>query len=204
MQDMGDQVIDQFGLPGRPDTSDRFRRGELSLRELWSIETERLQESRQDEMTEFARSEAVVRPGLLELIAFCKDRGISVEVASSGLKFYIEAVLNKAGLNDLPIASPSMTFDERGLGELAFDEGLNDCSMTAMCKCERVWRQRRLGRKVLFVGDGASDNCAASQADYLMARDALARHCDRENVSYVPFKDFHQTIEYLEEILKAD
>lgn len=201
MRDMGDVIIGEFGLPGEPGLDDRYRRGELSLRELWSIEVARLQESRLEEMTEFARSDSVVRPGLRDLIAFCDERGTTVEVASSGLRFYIEAVLRKAGLEGLPIASPSVEFDGRGLGVIAFEDGIRDCSMTAMCKCERVWRQRRLGRKVLFVGDGASDNCAASQADYLMARDALARFCDRTGMAYEPFEDFFDVRRYIEKLI---
>jgi 2,3-diketo-5-methylthio-1-phosphopentane phosphatase len=201
MRDMGDVILDEFGLPGEPGLDDRYRRGEIGLRELWSIEVKRLQESRLDEMTEFARSDATVRPGLAELIAYCESSRIPVEVASSGLTFYILAVLEKAGLGHLPVASPALTFDGAGLGAMTFEDGIRDCSMTAMCKCERVWRQRRLGRSVLFVGDGASDNCAASQADHLMARDALARFCDRSGLAYEPFESFHDVRRFVETLV---
>ena len=42
--------------------------------------------------------------------------------------------------------------------------------------------------RVVYVGDGYSDRCAALAADRVFARDGLARYLDREGVAYEPFE----------------
>ena len=192
LKDIGDMVIVDFGRDGWQAATEAYKRGELSLRELWSAEVSHLRAEDHEEIRMRAAEVAVIRPGFHELISYCRDNNIPVEVASSGIRFFIDAVLEAAGVVDLTVAAPDAEYDENGHGLVTFKDGLRDCGMTAMCKCERVWRQRREGREVLFVGDGASDYCAALQADHVMARASLAKYCERENRDYIPFEDFFE------------
>jgi len=199
-RDIGDLVVNKFAIPDQRDAEGEYRRGEISLRELWAHEIGRLRSIDEPKMIEFARQEARIRPGLTELAGYCSNNNIPVEIASSGIRFYIDVVLEKAGLTGLPVASPDAAYDENGLGLLKFKDGLRDCANTAMCKCERVWARRRAGRRVVFVGDGASDYCAALQADHIVAREALARYCTRAGVPFSPFEDFHDVLGILIEL----
>lgn len=200
MKDIGDVIIEDFGRDGWQEASAAFDRREISLRELWAIEIAHLREEDHEAMRQRAVDVAKIRPGFQEFVAYCGSNDISVEVASSGIRFYIDAVLENAGVTDLPIAAPDAEYDERGHGLVTFRDGLSDCGMTAMCKCERVWRQRRLGRKVVFVGDGASDYCAALQADHVLARDSLARYCEREGRNFTSFGDFFEVQEFVKRL----
>lgn len=201
MQDIGDVVIETFAKEDWRPVSDSYERGEISLRELWAAEISYLRAEDNDAMREYARDIAKVRPGFHEFVTYCEENSIPLEVASSGITFYINAVLEKAKVKGLPVAAPSLAFDAEGRGLVTFENGLRDCGITAMCKCERVWQQRRLGRTVLFVGDGASDYCAALQADHVMARSALARYCERENVPFTPFEHFDEVRTVVERLL---
>ena len=202
MQDIGDVVIETFAREDWRPVSDSFARGEISLRELWAAEVSYLRAEDNDAMREYAREVARVRPGFHEFVAYCRENEIPLEVASSGIKFYIDAVLDKAGVKELPVASPSHAFDAQGRGLVTFENGLRDCGITAMCKCERVWQQRRLGRTVLFVGDGSSDYCAALQADHVIARHRLAEYCTRENVPFTPFEHFDEVRTVVERLTR--
>ena len=202
MQDIGDVVIETFAREDWRPVSDQFKRGEISLRELWSAEVSYLRAEDNDAMREYARDVARVRPGFHEFVNYCREHAISIEVASSGIRFYIDAVLEKAGVTGLPIASPSHAFDAQGRGLVTFENSLRDCGITAMCKCERVWQQRRLGRTVLFVGDGSSDYCAALQADHVVARHRLADYCTRENVPFTPFEHFDEVRAFVEGLVR--
>jgi 2,3-diketo-5-methylthio-1-phosphopentane phosphatase len=203
-RDIGDLVVQEFALPGWRDTDEPYRRGEINVRELWGHQISHLRFADVQAMTEFACREAKVRPGLVELTEFCAANGITVEIASSGIMFYIQAVLKQAGLSSLLIAAPSMGCDTAGMGTIEFEDGLRDCASTAMCKCVRVWRQRRMGREVLFVGDGATDYCAAQQADYLMARDRLAHYCGRDGVAFKPFEDFRDVLREVKGLVECE
>lgn len=200
MKDIGDLIIEGFGRDGWQKASEAYDRREISLRELWGLEVGHLRREDHDAMRRKAAEVAEIRPGFTEFVTYCRGNDVHIEVASSGIRFYIDAVLERAGVTDLLVAAPDAEYDERGHGLVTFQEGISDCGMTAMCKCERVWRQRRLGRQVVFVGDGASDFCAASQADFVLARDALARYCKREDQDFTSFEDFSEVQEFVKRL----
>jgi 2-hydroxy-3-keto-5-methylthiopentenyl-1-phosphate phosphatase len=201
-EDIGDLVIETFAREDWRPVSNAFARGEISLRELWAAEISYLSATDTGAMLEYVREVAKVRPGFHDFVDFCGKNAIPLEVASSGMTFYINAVLDKAGVTGLPVAAPSLAFDAQGRGLVAFEDGLRDCGITAMCKCERVWQQRRLGRTVLFVGDGSSDYCAALQADHVVARRRLADYCTRENVPFTPFEHFDEVRAVVEGLVR--
>ena len=62
--------------------------------------------------------------------------------------------------------------------------------MTALCKCDRVWRLRRDGHRVIFIGDGVSDQCAVSQADIVIATGGLLHICIDKSIAHIPFENF--------------
>ena len=193
--DIGDQVVIKFGTPGWEQGLERFKRGEITVRGLWMHEASHLRASDREAMERFVLETAIIRRGLPQLLAFAQERGIPVEVASSGFGFYIRAILGAAGLASLPVASPELVFDDAGAGRAHIPEQFVDCTTTAMCKCDRLRRLRDAGHRVLFVGDGVSDNCVAREADHLMARATLATFCDTEGIPYRPFDTFFDVIE---------
>ncbi len=199
-RDIGDLMIRSFAAEGWQEASAAYDRGEISLRELWAAETSHLRQNDHEKIRAMAAEVAVVRQGFSEFIEYCREKGIHAEVASSGIRFYIDAVLEKAGVQGLVVAAPDIEYDQKGRGLITFAEDILDCGMTAMCKCERVWRQRRLGRTVVFIGDGASDTCAALQADYVMARDSLVAYCEQGGVEFTPFEDFVDVKAFVERL----
>ena len=77
---------------------------------------------------------------------------------------------------------------------MVMPDGIQDCGMTAMCKCDRVWRMRRSGHQVVFVGDGASDECAASQADVVLATGSLGETCRSQGIDHTNFETFYEVL----------
>ena len=65
-----------------------------------------------------------------------------------------------------------------------------------LCKCEIIKRLQK-ERRVLYIGDGASDICASGLADILFAKDSLAEYCDENNISHIKFETFKDICEYL-------
>jgi 2,3-diketo-5-methylthio-1-phosphopentane phosphatase len=199
--DIGDAIVKRFALPGWDVLEERFRRGEVTIRQLWSQEISHLPGERKDDMVRFALDTARVRPGLKELVALAHSRGAPVEVASNGIEFYVKAVLAANGLADLNYVCLDADLVPGRPSRMAAPDGLTLCARNELCKCARIWRLQRQGRKVLFVGDGASDACAADQAEVLVARSSLAKLADSRGIPYVPFTDFFDVIRALEPML---
>ena len=197
-QDIGDKVVERFADAGWEEGVERLLRGEWSIGKLQQWEVNRLPADRIGEMEEYALEIARIRPGLRRLLDFADRNGICVEVASAGFDFYVRAILERDGFGDLKTAVPRVVFgDGPDAGQrprLEFPPGVASCERVGLCKCDRVWRLQREGRRVFFVGDGMSDYCAAEQADLVFARGSLARYCSKRGIPYVPYEDFRQVL----------
>ena len=55
-------------------------------------------------------------------------------------------------------------------------------------------------RRVVYVGDGFSDRCAARAAHRVFARDGLARYLAARAVAFEPFEDFHAVLAALDPV----
>lgn len=204
IRDVGDQVVMNFAEPGWDRALDRYRAGEMNVRELWSYEIGLLRREREAEAVAHSIGIAEIREGFGEFVEYCRSRGVPVEVASSGMHFYVDAILEANSFGDLPRARPTVEYDEHGFGVMVMPDGLRDCGMTAMCKCDRVWRLRRKGFRVMFVGDGVSDECVVSQADIVLATGRLREVCDSKGIEHQPFETFHDVLDVVKQACGAE
>tara|TARA_Y100000588_G_C14130492_1_gene871365 strand:+ start:121 stop:798 length:678 start_codon:yes stop_codon:yes gene_type:complete len=192
--DIGDQVIIKFAECGWENALLKFEAGEINVQELWSYEISLLRKNRESEAINYCVDSAEIRKGFHELVEYCYAKKIKIEVASSGMSFYVDSILEANGFAELPRARPIVQYDCRGHGVMVMPEGINDCSMTALCKCDRIWRLRRYGHRVIFIGDGVSDQCAVSQADIVIATGSLRDICMNKNIDHIPFENFHDVL----------
>jgi 2,3-diketo-5-methylthio-1-phosphopentane phosphatase len=190
-RDIGDQVIINFAEPGWEHALNRYRSGEINVRELWFYEISLLRKQHESEAVRQSVETAVIREGFSELVTHCKTHEIPIEIVSSGLHFYVDAILKANGFGDLACTRPIVDYDAKGRGVMVMPDGIQDCGMTAMCKCDRVWRMRRSGHQVIFVGDGASDKCVASQADVVLATGSLSEICRSQGIDHTNFETFY-------------
>ena len=139
-----------------------------------------------DEALAVLRERVRLRPGLEELIEFCRERFIEPVVVSSGFHEVIEPMLAWGGVK-LPVVAHSAVFSSEGT-TVTFLE--RETCPTCGEPCKRMELDRLAdGRPIAYVGDGWSDRCAAKMADLVFARGSLAQHLDAEGVPYVPFDD---------------
>lgn len=203
-RDVGDQVVINFAEPGWDKVLERYKAGEMNVRELWSHEIGLLRKEREAEAVAHSIDTAVIRDGFGEFVEFCTANDVLIEVASSGMHFYVDAILEAHGFSDLPRARPTVQYNDQGFGVMVMENGLRDCGMTAMCKCDRVWRLRRKGYRVIFVGDGVSDKCVVSQADLVLATSDLVKVCNSQNINHTTYETFHDVLKAVKtELVKA-
>jgi len=124
-----------------------------------------------------ARAHTRLRPGLSELVAFCRARAWPFVVLSHGLTFYIQDLLPP----EIPIVAFSGTFDGRRW-QVSLPEGMRlapgeDFKSHVVADL----RRRHPGHSTVYLGDGRLDLPAAETCDQVFAvrGTRLAELCTR-------------------------
>jgi 2-hydroxy-3-keto-5-methylthiopentenyl-1-phosphate phosphatase len=153
-----------------------------------------------EKMARFASKTIGLREGFKEFVTWCRTKGHGLVITSSGVDFYIKAILDKNGLGDIPFIADRTHWVD-GIGHIA-EEGLfnEDCDWCGNCKLELLELYRGRKAKIVYVGDGATDECPATKADLVLARAALLEFCKKEELgNCLPFRDFFEVRKAIEE-----
>ncbi len=131
------------------------------------------------------------RPGFRELVRACEDRGWAVRVCSEGLDAYIRPLLEHLGVGELPLSCNRLVERDGRAWVLPPLDG-EPCQRCLNCKGVHARRARADGWMVVMIGNGASDLCAAREAELVFARDTLAELCRAEGVPFRPWESFDE------------
>ncbi len=174
----------------------RLRAGELTLEQAMQMEFAGVRAT-PGHVRELVLREAGLRAGFPEFVAWARGRGHRLVVVSSGFRSVIDAVLERAGLGHLEVASHEAEFTPRGTRLVWADRGERCAVCGRRCKRHDV-RARRAGEPLVLIGDGVSDRCVARMADIVFARAHLARDLAIDGVDFTPFEGFDEVREELE------
>jgi 2,3-diketo-5-methylthio-1-phosphopentane phosphatase len=167
-------------------------KGEINSKECLQRECELIRISR-SELRKFALSQKTDGkfPAFVDL---CNRERMTLAILSDGLDFYIELILKKNGLGKLPFYSNLLGFEGRKLKPEFpyFDRGCGGCGN---CKRFHLKNLKRPNQKVVYIGDGLSDKCAVTEADFVFAKDDLRRFCEKEGIQHYPFHNFGDVIQ---------
>ena len=159
-------------------------------------------------MQALVKAKASLRPHFKELWQYCQSRGIPLAIVTVGLDFYVEALLEREGLADVPRHAVSTSFSPQGI---TF-EYPNPCNGSGgpyrdvcatdwgNCKCRILLDHKKRGHTIFYVGDGRSDFCPASLADRVFAHGLLAQLCQENQVPFRQFTDFGDVISGLKSL----
>ena len=165
--------------------------GRLTVEESNQRQYALIKEPRQNLVT-FARDSAELRTGFLEFVDYCLATDIRFVIVSSGLDFYIEAVLSKIGAPHLELHCARTHFSQNGITVSYTDpdgrlvtEGFKK-KYLGWLKCQDNY--------VTYIGDGLSDLEAARAADRVFAINHLHRLLSTDSISHYTFSSFHDIL----------
>ncbi len=143
---------------------------------------------------------AQIRPGFKSFLQKAHAGNNLVIIASDGLGFYIEPILEHFGLRgEVDLIYRNDTFiNKQGLLEILNPHAHPTCVVCGNCKARVVVQQKAAGRPVIYIGDGSNDRFGASWADLIFAREDLAHSCEKHNLAYSPWEDFYDIINVAE------
>ncbi|MBM3957162.1 MAG: HAD-IB family phosphatase [Gemmatimonadetes bacterium] len=193
-------LLARFGTSETARHERDFLAGRTSFR-VYQERAFRSVEASLDEMAAHAAGHATLRPGLAESVEAARRAGCPFAIVSSGLDFYVSAVLARHGLSDVPVVAVGTRRPAARGAPIRYDYpcGRDSCRGDwGVCKCAAIETARRNGGQVVFVGDGLrSDACAAEKASKVFARRLLLEHCRRNGIPATPFEDLYPLAEYL-------
>ena len=133
-----------------------------------------------------------IRPGFRELIDYCSRKSFKPVIVSNGLIFYIEAILNRLGVNGIEVHAAENRFSPGGMNVRYV--GPDGTEMEVGYKEAYTELLQKRGYDVIYVGNGTSDIYPSRQARYVFATADLLERCREENLECTPFTDFYDVI----------
>jgi 2-hydroxy-3-keto-5-methylthiopentenyl-1-phosphate phosphatase len=134
-----------------------------------------------------------IRSGFPEFLDFLKSHDVPCVVVSGGVRIMVETVLEEfkprlAGLHavDLDTSGDYFNVIPNYAGETELVAKVN-----IMAKYEFD--------QSIAIGDSITDFNMAMAADLVFARDRLAKYLDEQGKSYVPWNDFFEIRDYLDQ-----
>ena len=194
-QNVAELLLDRFGDSSWMDIRARFRSGELTLKEYQEITFRNILADR-SEMWDYVKRRASFRPYFGALWQHCNKYNYPMAIVSHGLDFYIQALLEKDGLNQIPVYAVNTDFASDGL-RYEYTFTYPDDSAKGNSKGLIVNRFQQEGYKVIYIGDGRSDFEAAVEADEVFAHSILANQCEQQGIPFRPFYDFGDVLSLL-------
>jgi 2-hydroxy-3-keto-5-methylthiopentenyl-1-phosphate phosphatase len=204
LEDVGSQLFRTFAGSKADEIVQHLLNGTISARECLTRECGAVESATRSELEEFVNKFSL-DPEFGEFVDFCRRRSIPVVVLSDGLDFYVERLLQKNGLGDLPFFSNHLELVEEGASTKlvpSFPHTDAECFTCGNCKRNHLLTLSGDDDIIVYVGDGISDRCPIRYADIVFAKGRLIRYCQEQNITYHEFRTFDDVRLRLEVILQ--
>ena len=204
LEDVGSHLFRRFAGEKANEIVQHLLNGTISARECLMQECKAVESATLSELERFV-SQFSLDPAFGEFVDFCRHRSIPVVVLSDGLDFYVERLLRKNGLGDLPFFSNHLELVEEGaVTKLvpSFPHTDAECLVCGNCKRNHLLALSGDDDIIVYIGDGISDRCPVRYADIVFAKGRLIRYCQEQNITYHEFRTFVDVRGRLEVILQ--
>jgi 2,3-diketo-5-methylthio-1-phosphopentane phosphatase len=191
--DPTDRLLERFADPAWREVEAAWQGGQISSRECMARQVALLRAT-PEELDEQIRT-VRIDPGFPAFLAFCRRRGAEVNIVSDGFDRVVDAALRSAGLS-VPSFANRLEWQGDDRWHLAFPHAQSDCrSGSANCKCSHA--QWSFLTPHVVIGDGRSDFCMSTRADYVIAKGSLIDHCRARARPHASFANFNEVTDRL-------
>lgn len=171
----------------------------ISARECWENLCSTVSAIDRTEFDMFILSQKV-DPTLYNFIDYCKVNEFQIIVLSDGFDYYVEKILQRENLDHLKSYCNRLTISNDGKLIPSFPFYNSECRNSANCKRNHIIDNSSEEDYSVFIGDGYSDMDAIQFVDFIFAKDDLLKFCEKQRISYFPFKNFDDIISRLNEL----
>jgi 2,3-diketo-5-methylthio-1-phosphopentane phosphatase len=142
-----------------------------------------------------------IDPGFHNMVKFCEDRKIQIMILSDGFDYYIDMILKKEKLTGIKYFSNHLIISPQNklIPEFPYEDPF--CRYSANCKRNHIINNSSDEDFTVYIGDGNSDKETSLYCDIIFAKKSLLLYCEKERVTFSPYKVFEDVIDKLSVIL---
>lgn len=193
LEDVTDSLLERFADQSWKDVEAQWLAGKIGSRECMARQV-CLIEADYDSLDRYLDT-VEIDPSFRSFVDKCRGfDAIDLHVVSDGIDYAIKRILKNNRLSDLRVKANALVALPGNRYRLEFPHAKPDCDVRAgTCKCAiaqaRGGKTRRAS-STLLIGDGLSDVCLASHADFVFAKDRLLEYCKENTIPHLPFSTF--------------
>jgi len=189
LEDTTDTLLERFGRDGWEALEDAWRAGRIGSRDCMAGQVALLDMDRAE--LDAHLDTRHIDPDFAAFVALAQSLALPIEILSDGLDYGIHRILSRSGLDWLPVTANALRSEGEREWRLTFPHASTSCRVASgTCKCARAAKAQAPRRKVLMIGDGASDFCVAEAADFVFAKGKLIAHCIAKSIPHVAIAGF--------------
>lgn len=199
-RDVTDTLLQRFGMDGYEEMENDWIAGKIGSRECMSGQIGLLNASF-DELNDCLK-QIHIDPFFPRFAKAVRQFNIDLHIVSDGLDYAIHAILQRYGLDSIPIYANRLVQTGERSWKLEFPYANPDCKkQSGHCKCNHTFRQSGYAKRIIYIGDGASDFCVSHHSDWVLAKSNLIDYCRKNRLKHSPIRDFSEAIRLLPTIL---
>jgi 2-hydroxy-3-keto-5-methylthiopentenyl-1-phosphate phosphatase len=194
-----DVLLEKLAHPSWQEIEQRWVKGEIGSRECMRQQVPLIQGGWN--AIEEVLQDVKIDPTFPKFAAWCRRNGVPLRIVSDGIDKVIYHILKREKIRVDNILANHLFEHENGQLELTFPHApqIAGCG-SGLCKCKILASGGNRYAKVV-IGDGRSDFCWVTDADYVFAKQSLLKHCRETGIKAVPFEDFTSIRSALQELI---
>lgn len=190
IRDATDVVLENCAAPAWRDVESDWVAGRIGSRDCMSQQVALIDASEGELFSVIDSVE--IDPGFPNFVAGTEASGVELVIVSDGFDLVIRRILANHGLSHLQvIANELHRVGDRRWAMQSPNFDVNCRALSGTCKCAYA-NSRRTDPEVnvLLIGDGQSDVCVSSRADFVFAKSRLLQHCRASGIKHCAFNGF--------------
>lgn len=198
--DVGEALFVKFGDPDAvAKVIERYKDNNVTAKECWLLLCNSIKELDLREFNNYIDSFEIdsTFPAFVE---YCVKNEFEHYVLSDGFDYYINRIFKKENMEDLKVYSNKLEILKNNRLIPHFPYLDEESKSSANCKHNHIINHSGDEEFTIYIGDGISDTETAQYCDFIFAKDSLLKYCEKERITYFPYRNFDDVKDRIESL----